>query len=293
MVGRTNAGSGGGNVYAFIKVTYPSGGICTATNGVTTLKARDTSGSWLFKIPNRGTFPQTWDVIIWDPTHTFSVGQKVTITFEGQGVSISPRVPIEYQEVEYIQSTGNQIIFAGDANINPLGLDKNTVIVLDALLPSYQSNKRIFWQDDIGHTLTFYFGTSNGYFKASGFGKTTGDVGGIVNWTNLRTQYIFNLPNSTFEQQNASGQTSNAFTGTYYNDVYNELRIFGVDAFDITYGSAYRFHGLYIIKNDVVQHQFIPVYRLSDSAVGIFDIYGRQFYGDEIGTTPFIVGGDV
>ena len=41
---------------ATINVTYPAGSTCTATDGVTTLTAPDTSGTWAFAVPNAGTW---------------------------------------------------------------------------------------------------------------------------------------------------------------------------------------------------------------------------------------------
>lgn len=41
---------------ATINVTYPAGSVCTATDGVTTLAAPDTSGVWACVVPNAGTW---------------------------------------------------------------------------------------------------------------------------------------------------------------------------------------------------------------------------------------------
>ena len=44
---------------ATINVTYPAGSTCTATDGVTTLTAPDTSGTWACVVPNAGTWEIT------------------------------------------------------------------------------------------------------------------------------------------------------------------------------------------------------------------------------------------
>lgn len=51
-VNRTNAG--GGSAFAVIDVSYPEGAVCTCTNGVRTIQAKDTSGRWMFQIPRAG-----------------------------------------------------------------------------------------------------------------------------------------------------------------------------------------------------------------------------------------------
>ena len=59
---------------ATIHVTYPAGSTCTATDGVTTLTAPDTSGAWELVVPNTG-----------DWTVSLSNGFKQTITIEANG----------------------------------------------------------------------------------------------------------------------------------------------------------------------------------------------------------------
>lgn len=74
---------GGSDTYAFIVVTYPAGSTCTASDGTTTLTAPDTSGSWVCKVPNAGT----WTVSCTDGTDTASA--NVSITTEGQSESVA------------------------------------------------------------------------------------------------------------------------------------------------------------------------------------------------------------
>lgn len=74
---------GGGTPYAAIGVTYPSGSVCTCTNGTLTLTAKDTSGKAIFVIPSAGT----WTVTATDGTNTKS--ESVEITTEGQIVSVT------------------------------------------------------------------------------------------------------------------------------------------------------------------------------------------------------------
>ena len=75
-------GGGGGKLFAIIAVTYPSGSVCTCTNGTKTLKAKDTSGTALFNIPSAGT----WIVSCTDGSETAS--DTVSITTAGQVKSI-------------------------------------------------------------------------------------------------------------------------------------------------------------------------------------------------------------
>lgn len=63
---------------ATINVTYPAGSVCTATDGVTTLTAPDTSGTWACVVPNAGT----WTVTVTDGSKTDS--KSVIIDTDGQ-----------------------------------------------------------------------------------------------------------------------------------------------------------------------------------------------------------------
>lgn len=64
-------GSSGGNLsnaFAIIYVIYPTGSVCTCSNGVKTLKAGSKSGAWAFGVPSGGN----WVVSITDGTKTSS-----------------------------------------------------------------------------------------------------------------------------------------------------------------------------------------------------------------------------
>lgn len=69
---------GGGTPYAAIGVTYPSGSVCTCTNGTLTLTAKDTTGKAIFFIPSAGT----WTVKAVKGSKSKS--KAVSITAEGQ-----------------------------------------------------------------------------------------------------------------------------------------------------------------------------------------------------------------
>ena len=83
MTGKSNVA--GTKLFAAIGVTYPAGSTVTCTNGTKTLTAKNTSGQWVFAIPEIGT----WTVTATDGTNTKS--QSVSITSEGQFESVELR----------------------------------------------------------------------------------------------------------------------------------------------------------------------------------------------------------
>lgn len=72
----------GAKLFAAIGVSYPAGSTLTCTKGTKTLKAENTSGQWVFAVPEAGT----WTVTATDGTNSKS--RSVSITKEGQLESV-------------------------------------------------------------------------------------------------------------------------------------------------------------------------------------------------------------
>ena len=68
---------------ATIKVTYPSGSTCTATNGSTKFTAPNTSGTWTCVVPNTGEWT------IKSAKGSQSASKTVSITTDGQSASVT------------------------------------------------------------------------------------------------------------------------------------------------------------------------------------------------------------
>lgn len=68
---------------ATINVTYPAGSTCTATDGVTTLTAPDTSGTWACVVPNTGTWTVSAEGCETGTAAITDNGQDVSITLYG------------------------------------------------------------------------------------------------------------------------------------------------------------------------------------------------------------------
>lgn len=83
MIGKTNVG--GMKIYAFIVVKYPAGSVCTCSKGSRTMKAKDTSGVYVFPIPEAGS----WTVSASSTAHPTPVTKTVSITSYGQSVGVT------------------------------------------------------------------------------------------------------------------------------------------------------------------------------------------------------------
>ena len=86
---------------ATLYVTYPAGSTCTATDGVTTLTAPDTSGTWVCVVGNTGT----WTVTATDGEKGKS--ETVEITTDGQSETIA----ISYNVFLFKEGTGALVPF--------------------------------------------------------------------------------------------------------------------------------------------------------------------------------------
>lgn len=88
MIGRTNVGGGGsgaGNTIGYIGVVYPAGSIVTCTKGTKTLRAKDTSGLYVFFIQEVGV----WTVTSTDGVNTFTQDVEITTMWQDVVVNVS------------------------------------------------------------------------------------------------------------------------------------------------------------------------------------------------------------
>ena len=83
MLGKTNVG--GVKLYAAIGVVYPEGTRCSCSNGLREFSAENTSGQWVFAVPE----PGSWTLTATDPTGTEApISETVDISSEGQSVNV-------------------------------------------------------------------------------------------------------------------------------------------------------------------------------------------------------------
>ena len=125
---------------SIINIVYPAGATCTVTDGLTTLNAPDTSGTWEFAVPNAGTWTvmiQKGDahgqetVQVTEPNQTVSVTLNYRMYFIRGGV-LQPDVSIETKHTSgsspkvnaldgYVQlstgGNGNAIFYVGNDKI--------------------------------------------------------------------------------------------------------------------------------------------------------------------------------
>ena len=194
-------------------------------------------------------------------------------------------LPAEYQQVEYIESTGTQYI---DTNVVP---DVNTGFYIDiTILDLIDSNgKRLFG------TSYRNQGFWGGIFIAT-YNATDGGQMAYINSGNFynpclvsNTRMQISLINQHYTT--STGADINFKTGTMNS--YGSIYILNVntDVATSTYSSA-KLYKAQIYSGDVIIRNFIPCYRKSDNEIGMYDTVNNKFYTNQ-GTGTFEKGNDV
>ncbi|MBR5291712.1 MAG: hypothetical protein IKU32_02220 [Clostridia bacterium] len=196
------------------------------------------------------------------------------------GAVVTARLPAEYQEVEYIQSSGTQYIDTGVkptantkvlARVNVLSNPNRNAWLFGSRNANASSRYEVIWISG-SSAYRFYYGTSNYTFSGvSSTGEltiTTAASGATINGVSVtpaaatisseNTMYIFSCHGGT-----ASNETS-----------YMQLFSFQ------------------IYEGNTLVRDFVPCYRKADTVVGLYDLANGVFYSN-IGTGTFAKGADV
>lgn len=193
-------------------------------------------------------------------TGVFIKGNDVrSLSFEKVcGNILISRLPQEYQEVNYIESTGNQYI---QTNISISSSDR----LKFAITPTHTNNtyEEVLgteWTGSIAENITFYVwqGLTH-YFSSSG-----------LYITQLQSNNLYDI-----EFVSKAGQLiiNNNSIGTLPitpDKISHKLNLFGTESEHKFVG---KLHPLNIINsNDIVTHQLIPCYRKADNEIGLYDL---------------------
>ena len=174
------------------------------------------------------------------------------------------RLPVEYQEVEYIESTGTQYIDTNyTPNQNTKAYTKFNSDTLNSGLYS-SSNKFTAYINPKGNwrfgSTTVLITSSSGVLYTSVQDKT----GVIINETDV------------YNYGTVTDFTSTATLKLMFNSTGFKGKIYEFKLYD----------------NDILVRNFIPCYRKSDNVAGMYDIVTGKFFTN-IGTGSFAVGNNI
>ena len=237
MFGSTNTKLwSGGTQYGYIMAEYPEGSQCQITRELDdkVLKARGSGSNWAFALPE----------------------------------VIGLKVPKEYQEVEYLQSSGTQYI---DCGYIPIDTER---YIIDGMFSA--SSSMIGTYGGQGWSLSY----SDGIYQVRTVGIRYDKSGADF----YRHIFDWSKNNFTVDGISYTSTTSAGFVIGNYN-----LWLFGPGP---GYGGTKLNGRIYNAKTyigDNLIHHYIPCYRKSDSVAGMYDAITDTFFTNA-GTGTFVIG---
>ena len=287
MVG---GGSGGlKSTDAILRVIAPAGSTVTISKGTVSKSdqghenASDTSLYDYYFIIHASQFDS---VNPWTVTGTLGSDTAIkTIIIDSADeydVLMEYLVPITYQPVEYLESTGTQYITTG---VSP-----SANFVMDIDLQGSQTS--LFGSNLSGGGTNAYRWSFN---YNSHYSSYVGPNGTEQNFT---TASAGNRVQLQFEQTSSNKQYFTlTYGGTTETKSYTQttatgrvLWLFAYRGGSWAYGKV-KIYRATMYNNGSMVGDYIPCYRKSDSVAGMWDRVGETFYTNE-GTGTFIVGGD-
>lgn len=201
-------------------------------------------------------------------------------------------LPLEYQEVEYIENTGTtQYIDTGWKR------DFNKDIEIEAVIKLSTINKRYCIISDYSSQYQY-----NMSFEITGdnFGRVFINAANNLVGTHIYNSNEFNIFKYSYDHTTPSGTVevnSGSDSKTYQTEVrriaVDNARIFvDKDSRFSTFNYSFKLQKMRIKEDNVLVRNFIPCYRKSDNEAGLYDTVNDVFYTNQ-GTGSFTVGANV
>ena len=194
------------------------------------------------------------------------------------------KLPKEYQEVEYLESTGTQYI---DTGVIPQA-NSRTKIKLE-FTSSTQTQYAGFFGAQVDDSNTYGYTFSNVAGNAIKFKGSKNYMGGPTFAINV--SYEIDCSINTF---NING-TNYTNTDTWSKTMDESIYIFTRNSAGVAMSSTFTTGRLYYFmqyEGDALIRDYIPCYRKSDNIPGLYDLVNNVFYTNA-GTGTFLVGADV
>lgn len=193
------------------------------------------------------------------------------------------RLPAEYQEVAYLESSGTQYLI-----VNSTVLNDGLTAEIDYMFTAPQSGDQYLFHSGGGGGLLSaecYIGYR--WYAYCGLAVFSNVLNSVGNSQNVKYKLIMDSINGTI---NIDGRTANK-TGTRSNYNIDSFSLFsGINGTNLNTGL--RIYSLVLKNNGIESYNFVPCYRKSDSEPGMYDLVNNQFYTN-VGTGEFLVGNNI
>lgn len=195
------------------------------------------------------------------------------------------KIPEEYQEVEYIESTGTQYI--------DTGLVANTNITYNFSFQVQNNSKAKLFGSRIGSfdsALAVYFNNS-GLFTLN-YGNSYEEPQGTFTATKIIVKSFIDDNRYKIYVNNQLGLnfpiSQSFYSGNMYFGSYNNNGSPAVSS----QTEELKLYYCKIYDNNTIVRDFIPCYRKSDNVIGLYDRANNAFYTNA-GTGTFLKGAEV
>lgn len=200
------------------------------------------------------------------------------------------RIPAEYQEVEYLESTGTQWIDTGyvpvedtwvDAEYGFSGTYSGEQVILGASSSNYTGSNTTGLTVELYNHNRWYCGCGGSIFKnvLTGFGE------GLY----IKHRVILSKDSLTVDGNIQSRNSSATFDPSQPCYLY-AINAYGIGAQRLS--TTLRLYSVKLYENKNIMRNLIPCYRKSDNEPGMYDTVSGAFYTNN-GTGTFLVGNPI
>lgn len=190
-------------------------------------------------------------------------------------------LPNEYQEVNYIESSGTQYI---DTGITP---NSDTGFKVRMSVSNVTSDTYVFGCRKSTANDRFVIGAYSGYIYL-GYGQTFADSTKWKPKVNETFEISLNYDNDRKGYYNGQYPV-NAKQSTIPNMSGATIGIFKALGRETTGTQSTRVYNVQITQSGIITNNFVPCYRKSDNEIGFYDIENNVFYTNS-GTGTFSTG---
>lgn len=203
-------------------------------------------------------------------------------------------LPAEYQEVEYLESTGTQYIDTG------IALNNGCVITLDFLIAESSVNRIIYgWRRKGRYTQPYQamVGANASKTRYIAVGRGSNNVPqcfsyGVKNKVLIDSIDRQVIVNNLVVECGADFSNGKAFSGDGSSELHPYLFALNNVGTPLAISEDTRIYGYSVQYGDELLQDFIPCYRKIDNVPGMYDIVNNVFYTNA-GTGLFTTGPNV
>ena len=196
------------------------------------------------------------------------------------------RLPKDYQEVEYIESTGTQYIDTGI--IGKSGISMNCEISFTEFPTTYTPVFGSYGSSNSFYLLSYAPGN---YLAAKGRDAMVSSYA-----IALDTKYDVNVNMKSGDLSiSVNGETIATDNNVAQINTQNTIFLFGYNfngKYDTRFPVCIKLYSFKLYDNDSLVRDFVPCYNKSTGDIGLYDLVSNEFF-KKAGTTEFLKGEDV